>query len=319
MKNFSFKTKRNFHRDSDTRTLGKVVLYTLIALGVVFVLRYALGNVASGSVGVLMRMREYFRDSSAALPVYIRSRNELNAEITTLNEHIAAQSGDASTIGRLTHENDELRALLGDTKDERILAGVIARPPSIPYDLLMIDRGRAHGIIEGTIVYHANNHAIGMVSRVYETTALVTLFSSAGVESTVYVYGPNVFAYAYGEGGGVMRISLPQGIHIEEGDPVVLPSLHMGDVGIVDRVVSLAAQPEQSAYLTFPVAIQSIRSVTVGREPMRAPTPDDLETGVEFLKSRLRAEIPENLRLGTGTTTSSSTTPGIPMSTTSPQ
>jgi hypothetical protein len=180
-------------------------------------------------------------------------------------------------------ENEELRTLLGDTEEERILGGVIARPPSTPYDLLVIDRGSQQGVKEGAIVYHVDQHAIGVVSRVYETMSFVTLFSSSGMETTVYLYGPDVFAYAYGEGGGVIRISLPQGIEVHEGDSVVLPSLHMGDLGIVEHVVSLPTQPEQNAYLTFPVPIQSIRSVAVSKEPMNTVSLKDLESNVAFL------------------------------------
>ena len=81
---------------------------------------------------MLMSVRNYFESSGATLPAFVRSRGELEAEIVSLEERLAAQSGDSSTIARLGSENEELRSLLGDTKDERILAGVIARPPSTP-------------------------------------------------------------------------------------------------------------------------------------------------------------------------------------------
>jgi cell shape-determining protein MreC len=266
-----------------------------------------IGSLSSGGVETVMRVREYFANSSASLPLYIRSRGELDDEIQRLKQEVAAQSGDQTTIARLIGENEELRGLLGDSKDERILAGVIARPPHTPYDTLIIDRGSNHNIVEGAVVYHTNEHAIGVVSRVYEKIALVTLFSSDGVETSVYVYGPDVFAYAYGEGGGVIRISLPQGIEVKEGNAVVLPSLHMGDLGVVERVVSLSTQPEQNAYLTFPISIQSLRTVTVGREAVVTPSLTDLEDGVERLRERFRIDIPEALRLGTGTTPNGAT------------
>ena len=303
MKNFSFKTKKSFHQSSDRiRTYGTAVFYVIIALLCVFFFRSVIGNLTSGSVGVLMNMRNYFESSGATLPTYLRSRGELVAKILSLEEQIAAQSGDNATIARLGRENEELRMLLGDTKDERILAGVIARPPSTPYDLLMIDRGARDGIVKDAIVYHSSQHAVGMISRVYETTSLVTLFSSSGVESTVYVYGPDVFAYAYGEGGGVIRISLPQGILVHEGDVVVLPSLHMGDLGIVERVVSVPTEPEQNAYLTFPIPIQSLRSVTVSKTAMTIPPADELIANVEELRAYLRIDVPDSFRLGTATT-----------------
>ena len=128
------------------------------------------------------------------------------------------------------------------------------------------------------------------------------------METTVYLYGPDVFAYAYGEGGGVIRISVPQGIPVHEGDAVVLPSIHMGDLGIVEHVVSLPTQPEQNAYLTFPIPIQSLRTVTISKEPMGIVDLGDLESNVEAFRKKLLYEIPEPLRLGTATGTLATTT-----------
>lgn len=308
MKNFSFKTKRNFRPSSEgKRVIFTVIGYTVVAILALVFLRNAVGTIVSGTMESFFAVREYLRTSTATLPSYLRSHGELQAEIETLRGEIAAKSGDSATIRRLISENEELRALLGDTTDERILAGVIGRPPSTPYDLLVIDRGRTHGVVEGAIVYHTHNHALGMVSRVYETMAFVTLFSSPQVESTVYLYGPDVFAYAYGEGGGVIRISLPQGIEVKAGDPVVLPSLHMGDLGVVERVDSVPTQPEQNAYLTFPIAIQSVRTVTVSKEPARIPDLTTVEMHVDAMRDVFRVEVPDALRLGTATETPTST------------
>jgi cell shape-determining protein MreC len=315
MKSFSFKTKRNSPHSSGNWVIGRVILLTCITLVAVLVLRSVIAFALSGGTGFFFNVRNYFAHSGASLPTYIRDRSELQQIIDDLEEKLAGASGDSATIARLTAENDEFRALLSDTKDERILAGVIARPPLVPYDLLVIDRGSRQGILPGALVYHTENHAIGMVSRVFDTSSFVTLFSSAGSEMAVYLYGPNVYAYAYGEGGGVIRVSLPQGISVTVGDAVVLPSPHMGDLGIVERVVSEASQPEQSAYLTMPVPIQSIRSVVVNKESLDALVPSELETNVTLIRDRLRVEIPEALRFSTGTSTATMTPHTIPTST----
>lgn len=202
--------------------------------------------------------------------------------------------------------------------NERILAGVLARPPFVPYDLLVIDRGAEEGVVVGAVVYIAQNHAIGLVSHVYDHTSLVTLFTSPGVETTVYVYGPNVFAYAYGEGGGVLRVSLPQGVGIHEGDPVVLPALRMGDVGLIERVESLPTQPEQSAYVTLPQSLQSIRMVSIDRETLLPPTYTDIIADSELLTRQTKMLVPESaLQVATSTidgvgTTTSTTVSTIP-------
>ncbi len=317
MKNFSFKTNKSSRQSLAKQTLGKVVVCTIVAILVVFFLRDILGAVTATPARILLSVRSYFTESTATLPVYLRDRSEIARQIEGLHEELASRSGDRSTIVRLTSENDELRALLGDTRDERILAGVIARPPSTPYDVLVLDKGSENGIVVGAIVHQANQHAIGIVTRVYTSMSLVTLFSSSGAESTVYLYGPDIFAYAYGEGGGVIRISVPQGIDVHEGDSVVLPSVGSGDLGVIERVVSVPTQPEQSAYLTFPIPIQSLHAVTVSREPVELKDFDDIDAQVELVRERFKVDVPDAFRLGTATTSPTSTPDSVPHSTTS--
>lgn len=305
MRNFSLKTKRNFLQDSGRRELLTVIGLVVATCLVLFFLRGFIGGLFGSVMGGVLHVRNYFTHSTAVFPSYIRSRNELVSEIERLTDELASQSGDSATIARLSRENAELRGLVGDRPDTRILAGVLARPPMVPYDLLVIDRGTRDGILEGAIVYHTNNHAVGMVTRVYERNALVTLFSSSGVETSVYLYGPDIFAYAYGEGGGVIRISLPQGIEVHEGDPVVLPSLHMGDLGVVSRVVSLPTQPEQSAYVTFPVPLQSMRTVLVSGEAMVAVPFTELEPNVRSMTEMFKVNLPETALVPTSSVATS--------------
>lgn len=271
-------------------------------------LRGAIGYTTSGLSTYVQTLKGYFAHSSAILPSYIRDRSELIRTIETLKEELAARSGDRATIARLTHENEELRRQFSGITEARIRAGVIARPPSVPYDVLVLDRGSVHGIQEGAFVYHEGNHGIGIVSRVYPESSLVTLFSTPGSEITVYIYGPNVFAYAYGEGGGVIRISVPQGVTLTEGDPVVLPSLDNGDVGVIERVVSLPSQPEQNAYVTFPVSLHSMRTVNVGMNPVQPYTYEEILPNIETINRRFHVPVPDTARnvgsTSTGTPTS---------------
>jgi hypothetical protein len=234
-----------------------------------------------------------------------------------LKETIGAQSGSTATILRLTHENEEFRALLGDTKEKYIAAGVIARPPYSPYDSFVLDKGTEDGITEGATVYHTSEYAIGYVLHAYSESSVVALFSSPGIESTVYVYGPDIYATAYGEGGGVIRISVPQGVILAMGNIVVLPTLDTGILGTIGAVTSVPTQPEQHAYLSFPISMQSIRIVGVERSPFTAVSFADAALNVDAQRKKFLLEVPPELRLHVGTTTTSatSTTPIAPATT----
>ncbi len=287
------------------------LLLTVVGVFIVFLLRGSLGNIFSGMVGSILSARQYFEGSSATLPTYVRDRSELLSEIQNLKVAIGAQSGSAATIERLSKENEEFRKLLGDDKEEHIAAGVIARPPFSPYDSFVLDRGTADGITEGAIVYHTSDYVIGYVRHAYTKSSVVALFSSPGIESTVYVYGPNIYATAYGEGGGVIRISVPQGVNLAEGNVVVLPTLDTGILGTISSVTSVPTQPEQHAYLSFPVSMQSIRIVGVERSPITEVSFKDAALNVDTYRTKFLLEVPPELRLSVGTATAS-TTPQIP-------
>ncbi len=307
MKNFSFKTKKNSPHTSSKHSVFTALLLTVVAVLLVFFLRGALGNIFSNVVGSILTVRQYFENSSATLPTYVRDRSQLLSEIQSLKETIGAQSGSAATIERLTKENEEFRVLLGDDKKERIAAGVIARPPFSPYDSFVLDRGTVDGVTEGAIVYHTSDYAIGYVRHAYAKSSVVALFSSPGIESTVYVYGPDIYATAYGEGGGVIRISVPQGINLVEGNVVVLPTLDTGILGTIGSVTSIPTQPEQHAYLSFPVSMQSIRIVGVERSPIAEVSFKDAALNVDAYRTKFLLEVPPELRLSVGTTTATTT------------
>lgn len=174
---------------------------------------------------------------------------------------------EEAELAALRAENERLRLFSDDDTDD-IMAGVIGRPTALPYDVLLIDKGTADGIKEGTPVYAASDAALGFVSAVYEHSALVALVSTPGYVSTVYIYGPNIYTTAIGQGGGVTRIHVPQGVVLSVGNPVVMPSLARGIYGSITAVDSVPERPEQYGYMTSDIPVSSLRFVAVGKEPI---------------------------------------------------
>jgi cell shape-determining protein MreC len=249
----------------------------------------------------------YLQNSSATIPSYIRDRGSLIDEKRALEMELASQQGMALTLEHTMRENEELRQMLGASPAERIVASVIAQPPYTPYDTLMLDRGSDVGIVQYAPVFHSNGAAIGYVRSVTAESALVTLFSSPHAQTTVYVFGPNIFARAEGQGGGVTRISIPQGIVVSEGDMVVLPSLDGGLLGTIDAVESTPTGPEQNAFVTLAAPIASIRLVSVGLNPTEPVAFPEAFKAVEEAAQRLfTVPVPEDVAgLSTSTPTTS--------------
>ena len=319
MKNFSAKTKGNSYLNSNNERPRKKYLIWIV--GAIFVLVFAkdvVSSITSSFTTTLFTVRHYIMTSSGTIPVFIRSRVELLNHIQELEQQIASQKGIESTLGFVTEENEELRGLLGGTTTPRIVAGVIARPPYTPYDTVVIDRGSEEGIVLNAPVYQVGGNALGYVQSVFPHSAFITLFSSPGVETTVYVFGPDIFTTAHGEGGGVVRLSVPQGIAILKGMPVVLPSLESGTLGLIGEIQSISTEPEQHAYVTFHTPLQSIRLVSVGRYPVEQTSYKQATENIESIENSLfTIEVPEELRIYTTSDPSLSSTTSSTTATTS--
>lgn len=300
MANFSLKTKVNYHRSSKRTVYGRIAVFILVALILLALFGGFLGTVSMYASMPVYKMRHWIFESSASVPSYFRERGALIAEIRALENQIALSGGTEGTIGRLAAENEELREQLSIHSDDRIVAGVAARPPFLPYDTLLIDRGSKDGILQNAIVYQASDVAIGFISRVFHNSALVTLFSTPGVEATTYMYGPNIYTTAYGEGGGIIRISVPQGISVEMGDIAVLPSLEVGMLGKIGEIKSVPTDPEQHGYIMQNPSLQSLRLVSVSTRVLEDVSYEEAEKIIQNNNyGPLSIDVPEIINIDT--------------------
>jgi cell shape-determining protein MreC len=289
MKKFSSTTKANSRRTLQNKRISQVVLIGCVCMLMLWLLPRALYVTAALVMAPVNGVKTWLAESSSSLPQYIRNRSVLVTEIETLEQQIADRGGDRFTVDMLAKENDELRSLLGDVGDERILAGVIGRPAALPYDMLMIDQGERDGIMVGAPVYIGDRTVIGYVQSVTSRTSLVTLITTPDFVSTVYVLGPDIFTTAVGMGGGQLKVGVPQGITVTEGDLVILPSVTSGVYGSVSYIETVPTQPEQYAYVAPKTAIGSLRLVAVGTTPMTGTSFEAALQNVEAMKNELFA------------------------------
>lgn len=267
-------------------------------------------NIAVSIVVAPVNMtKHWLAESGESLPQYFRNRTELVAEIEALQSSLSATSGDHLTVRILADENKELRSLLGDEGEERVLAGIIGRPGVLPYDSLMLDRGAEDGIVVGAPVYIGENTVIGIVKNATAHTALVELATTAGFEATVYIIGPDIYTNAVGMGGGQLRVGVPQGITLSEGDLVVLPAVTSGIYGVVSIVQSEPSRPEQYGYVSPQIPMASIRLVSVGTTPLQDISFEEAQIILdENITTVFYVPVPDDILIDTdfGTTSSSS-------------
>jgi cell shape-determining protein MreC len=227
----------------------------------------------------------------------------LENEIKELENELAIARRNDVTRNRLANENNRLRSLLGAEGEDRIAAAVIARPSELPYDLLQIDRGSQHGVEIGAPVYLGKDNVVGLVVHTASTYSFVQLITSPNFSATAFLSGPNVVVRLTGLGGGVARVSVPQGIPLSNGDLVYLPSIEPGVFGQISYIENEPTQPEQFGYITPDLAISSMHLVAVGKLTQITQSP-------EVISERIKTEINNalvisNLSVGTTSTSTS--------------
>ncbi len=266
MKKYSLIKKANSRR---TLLIKQVILITvslIIISGMILVVPRFFKLVGQITWYPFDQTRIWIAESGSSLPKYLRERSELVGELEALKVQIATEAGTANTLRKLQVENTQFREQLGAVPDKRVLARVIGRPNQLPYDMLMLDRGEVHGVVQNAPVFLGSDQVIGFVSKTLKTTSLVTLVTTAGFISSAYVIGPNIYTLAEGVGGGVLRVRVPQGILLQTGDLVLLPALDSGVYGAVSLVESSPTQPEQYGYVVPDMALQSLYYVSIGAQ-----------------------------------------------------
>jgi len=120
--------------------------------------------------------------------------------------------------------------------------------------------------------------------------------TTPGFESTVYIFGPNIYTTAEGQGGGILTVSVPQGIPLETGDLVVLPSFRPGTFGEISSIKSLPTDPEQRGYVTLGVPLQSTRYVSVGKGGVEPISFEDAKAVVNDIRADItRVPVPSGV------------------------
>ncbi|MCA9361606.1 hypothetical protein KC845_03555 [Candidatus Kaiserbacteria bacterium] len=265
-------------------------------------------SIASIVISPVTKTKTWFAESTANLPMFFRDRTELINEISVLKSDLAGAGGNQFTIRTLTQENDELRSLLGYEGEERVLAGIIGRPDELPYDVLMIDRGSKDGIVEGAPVFINDSTIIGLVRSVTFQSSVVELITTPGFETTVFIIGPNIYTNALGIGGGQMKVGVPQGIQLSEGDLVVIPSITSGVYGEISFVQSEPTQPEQYGFVSTHIPLSSMRLVSVGKTPVSTISFEEAQEILKTQRQNLLLPIPADVLVevnATSTATSS--------------
>ena len=257
--------KTNFRRKQNKVSLRFkrlfFVLTVLVVAGFLFSLfRSPLVNTFS----VLWRGENFLaRNVGTFLDIW-KDKMDLVVENQLLNEKLLYYEVLEEGLENLNETQEEMLSLFGrGVSTNFVSAGVLVHPPKTPYDILIIDAGSRDGIEEGDLVSIPGGGAIGKIAQVLENQSKVSMFSTSGEKTDVFLERGEESAELVGLGGGSFALFLPKEIEIERGDKVFLPGIESKIVAYVEEVTLLPTDSLKRVMLSGVVNINNIRFVEV--------------------------------------------------------
>ena len=260
----------NYHRRHNRRDNGRrgVWLFSTVALFLLVFLFYIGSGLISGSVhSVVAPIWRFSLDASDTLSSYqslIKDKSKVVEENRALKEELEHTQVFSSELDILKDENEELREALGmKPREDAELTRVLARPPRTPYDVLIVDGGRNRGFSVGDRVIYSGTILLGEIEEVYGKSSRVSLYSSSGVESDVFIDDEEGTVTARGRGGGKFSLELSRDSEVLQGAYLLKVEDRIFMIGEIVDVTLPETGAVKIATAKVPVDIFSLRNVFI--------------------------------------------------------
>ena len=227
-------------------------------------------GLSSASHAVFKPILRLAHDSSPGgegVNIILQSKRELAEENEELKLKMKEQEVQLANYNTILNENLELKETLNRSPEDLdfILASILTKPNTSPYDTLLVDIGSNDGVSEGALVFGLGNVPLGRVAEVFANSAKVVLFSSPGVETQASSSKDNIYAILYGRGSGNFEVSLPRDTEIDEGVEFSLPGIYPYTIATVQSTISDPRASFLKILLASPINIQEIKFVQILR------------------------------------------------------
>lgn len=264
--------KMNFHpqnRLGKRRTIKKIV-FVLLLIFLLFIVNTFFTNpfskLANWIASPIWGVKQVSFNGADNFASFLRSKKSLREENKALREQLIEAEYLFISNSAFKLENNSLKELLNRELDvDAVLATVLSRPNSSPYDTLVIDIGYSEGVQIGDSVLAYGDFVIGRVSNVYSHSAQVTLFSSPGEKTTVIIGIEDIPAIAEGVGASNFSIKIPRDTTVNQDDIIVLPNINIQVFGVVEHIITSPADSFKTILFKNPVNINHLKWVEVLR------------------------------------------------------
>lgn len=192
-------------------------------------------------------------------------KSTLIAENKTLENQVAMLEQKQIDYEAMQRENQDLKNMTGEAGGSRITARVLSKPPSSPYDTLIIDVGSSEGVTLGNKVYVSNSVAVGQVTSVTPHTSLVEMFSTSGRKQEASISRTGASFEIVGQGGANFKLEVPKDTDILWGDTFLYPTRSASVLGSVYYIDTNIQSSFKTVYIRIPGNIFSSQWVFVER------------------------------------------------------
>lgn len=214
-----------------------------------------------------LKIGNFFHINFNKLPKFFIEKNHLIAENNVLSEKLNQVNLVYASLEVLKEENQKLRNELGlKPHFSFITAAVIARPPQIPMDSLLLDRGSDDGLKLGDQVFLSENILIGRIALISSKTATIAMTSSADFISYGYVSRTEESFEIKGAGGGFMEANVPIDFDIKENDKIISQGSADYLIAVVSSVEEDKSAGLKSVLMSLPINFDKIRVAFVPRQ-----------------------------------------------------
>lgn len=159
----------------------------------------------------------------------------------------------------------DLERLLGGRTERTggVLAGVLARPPVSPYDVLIVDQGSDAGIRIGATAYGPGGVPLGNVTSGDARSARVTLYSHTGNVTEGWAGAARIPVKLTGTGAGGFDAEIPGTAGALVGDQVLVPGPGALPIATITEVVTDPSSPSVVLRIRSQINPFSITWVTI--------------------------------------------------------
>lgn len=252
---------RGFSRGSSaTRVLVFVTIFVALSMTLDWFLAGGLRTYVRAALQPIVSIAASAAHTVARTETW-KTRSALQHEVIRLQEELARRDVLLASENALRQENEILRSLVRlSDKKEGFAVPVISSFSSSPYGTFTIGAGSLRGVQEGDIAL-VGDFVLGTVSEVSQNSSLVRAVLAPGI--TTEVLSGTVGFSLSGRGGGNGFAQVPREAELENGAPIVSPSLGERPVGVIGRIESASSSAFSDVYVAFPFNIQAIRFVFV--------------------------------------------------------